>query len=404
MRWILGYRFIATLRLVILLALALGGSPALASNYPGGDSQSRLLQPVASDVQGDDLASLLAAHLGVPVDDASAFLEAQVTFSELVQALSQDHPDSFASSRVLSEPFGFELVFVGGPPEKLPDTVEGFPLSVSEAGQVPAKTLESLRRHIYLELVKTGRADGTTTALDLQSGSVLVSVPQGLEIAPSENLADLLSDPRVNLDSRGLPLMPSMVDQAVRGGARTRFNGDPWCTTAFSVENSSGVGGILPADHCNAERYVHPEDGTTLALDRRGQHTGQWGDVEWYATDETEKAEFYAGDLIPILDVTSVRGASGFSYDDTIGYYGRTSGVGWSNVLYTSGSCGGVDALVIMQTPPTQGGDSGAPWFNGGQAAGIHKGLCFIDGAYRSIFSKAARVDEALGVTIRKKP
>lgn len=157
----------------------------------------------------------------------------------------------------------------------------------------------------------------------------------------------------------------------------------------------------MSADHCDAEIYVKPETGATLVLNLRNEHTGQWGDFEWYSTSDPEGAKFYTSNT-GTRSVVSVSGAGGFSAGEMLYYYGRATGFGWTTVYSSSHSCGGINRLVVMAGDPATGGDSGAPWFVENQAVGIHSGGCIVSGMWRSVFSKAAHVDDAMGVTIKK--
>jgi hypothetical protein len=56
-----------------------------------------------------------------------------------------------------------------------------------------------------------------------------------------------------------------------------------------------------------------------------------------------------------------------------------------------------------MDEDNTVGGDSGGPWSYSTEAAGIHKGDKWIWFGTRNTFTKASRLDEALGVRIRTK-
>jgi hypothetical protein len=59
--------------------------------------------------------------------------------------------------------------------------------------------------------------------------------------------------------------------------------------------------------------------------------------------------------------------------------------------------------LVAMKQDKSDGGDSGAPWFLGNTAAGIHSGGATLDGIGRDLWSKADYLDEALGVKVMLK-
>lgn len=182
------------------------------------------------------------------------------------------------------------------------------------------------------------------------------------------------------------------------------LNGTGPCTTGFTVRNSADVGGVLTAGHCNVNRYIHPEDGSTVTMNFQARHEGQYGDVGWYATPEIEGEKFYISNT-GTRSVLTVACNACFSQNEWIFYYGRVTGFGSAQVKFSSIQCDDIDRLVEMKTHPTKDGDSGAPWFVDNEANGVHAGWCYEDQILRntklSVFSKASRVDEALGVTIK---
>ncbi|GAA0952745.1 hypothetical protein [Actinocorallia libanotica] len=65
------------------------------------------------------------------------------------------------------------------------------------------------------------------------------------------------------------------------------------------------------------------------------------------------------------------------------------------NVAVTT-AAGTASRLMSMETEITEGGDSGGPWFVGGEAMGITKGGYFEGGGRRDLVSQAHLVPSAL--------
>ena len=65
--------------------------------------------------------------------------------------------------------------------------------------------------------------------------------------------------------------------------------------------------------------------------------------------------------------------------------------------------CSGIYCkLVEMDTRTAEAGDSGAPYFSGGTAYGIHRGYDWHPFPWnpRDLFSRASYMDEAIGVSV----
>jgi len=243
------------------------------------------------------------------------------------------------------------------------------------------------------------------TGTDEERGMVTVTLPAGFEPS-SATLRELLKDPRVDVTET---VDPIYVPQDVRGGAwllDATIPGET-CTSGFSVEDASGKGGILTAAHCVVSRYFKPEPGSTpqeLWMHPEGYHYGEWGDVQWFSTDETEQPSFYTGQY-SYRPVYSVQPNAEIFDGETVALWSRKQYTLFVDTIYDdTHTCGPSSRMAVTEAKFTKGGDSGAPWFLAYEAVGIHNGICNVDGAYRSYFTKAGRVDEALGVHIRIHP
>ena len=138
----------------------------------------------------------------------------------------------------------------------------------------------------------------------------------------------------------------------------------------------------------------------------RGEHRGQWGDVEWLGSAEPEPDDFYSDNAI-IRDVAAIEPRANIVLNEAICFYGRTSNFRDCSLQVddVSQSCtnNGVfnDRLVLMDgAGVAAGGDSGGPWFFGNRAYGSMKGFCLPNFPNQITFSVADLYDEALGVVV----
>jgi hypothetical protein len=202
-------------------------------------------------------------------------------------------------------------------------------------------------------------------------------------------------------DSGGL----EVLEAAVRGGSTMYEAGVRECTSSWNVEEQgTGVFGTVTAAHCDPIDFVdditgtNPRAPTTL----QGTHLGTHGDFEWHTTPELETTRFWA-DSDDFRDVLSV--TQNFARNDFVCVYGRTTGVRICDQVYrTDANINSKHHQVIMDEHTTDGGDSGGGWSFVNEAAGVHTGSVDFDGATRSQFSKAKRLDNALNVEVRITP
>ncbi len=152
------------------------------------------------------------------------------------------------------------------------------------------------------------------------------------------------------------------------------------CTTGFSVEHSDGTQGISTAGHCARDQQV---SGVSLHFEREAD--GGSYDVQWHTVDDEDgddDHEFrnlvYDGTHHRLI--TSEKGRSQQSVGEYVCKYGRA----------TRETCGNIASKNYLPDAPYGGnvwirvhkegvdlsksGDSGAPWYRGNAAYGIHHG------------------------------
>jgi len=218
--------------------------------------------------------------------------------------------------------------------------------------------------------------------------------------------------------------------QAVRGGATMNIG----CTTGFTVKQKYGVTrGVLSAAHCTGY-WVTYHDGGSLGvfLQSQGESWNASEDVQWYkphgfgAFPSQVESKFYGVSSTMPTQVTGFITQAGTEKGKRVCHRGITSGFSCGTVVsteyklheppsqntcgssYDSVPCAATWILVgPLQDPDSMapdlkcaGGDSGGPWFSGGQAMGVHVGGGKQNGiCVRGIYMSIDRID-SLGVEL----
>ena len=358
---------------------------------------------------------------------AEQHMHAQRQFARLTALLQKTQSDRFAGSEMAREPGAHATLWFKGSLAG-----EGKALAAMVAEHLEGTSLDGRVRFVdsmrysFMELEE--RADAVAEALDkrgfpgvghavLPGDLVVLSVPEGngFEVteggdgapAPAQEKdeqAERLLD-GTGVDAYGVKVVfykkdaQLEKDHHTRGGRKV-YGGGFQCTSGFTVSRlSDGVTGVATAAHCNGMSTYDAEAVADYALSHRGEHNGNYGDVEWKTTSHIEPAEYWASPT-SLRDVTSINYS--FSKNDVICVYSRMQGTRTCDYVYsTSVSQSGAKKLVAMDNDNTVGGDSGGPYSYGSEASGIVKGAKVIWFKWRGTFSKANLLDEALGVVVR---
>lgn len=399
---------------VAIASCALVGSvfaaPATAGSPVTGNAPTVVQGSTGPEALATDLA-LVAKGRGWTVEEAAAQHAVAEAFGKVQQEISAKHPSAYAGAKLSEKPGGAPTLYVKG---KADDDL----LTRVRAAGVAVEIVDN-RRHSWLELeersvllnhrlVGIGYQD-VVTSFDETTSTVEAVVTRRPNLpAKAEQVLSRLSAE----DARGVRLTMTdgdvASDEAAYGGMSVQDDGVFECTSGWAVQNiGTGTTGVTTAGHCDGiNQIVEPGVGTH-ALTHQAEHRGQWGDIEWKTSTQTEPDDFYAT-ASEVRDVAAVEPRASITVGESVCVYGRSSNSRdcGDTVFRTSISCtnSGVfnDRLVAMNAKNTTiGGDSGGGWSFNFTAFGSHKGGCSVDGATRNAFSVADLFDEALGVSVR---
>jgi streptogrisin C len=361
---------------------------------------------------------LVAVARGWTLEQAVAHRAISDQFGRIQEQLATHRPGVYAGATLSAVPDGAPTLYIKGTADEFVRALvksAKFRIEVIEGQPFSWRELEERSIRLNRQLAGLGFRD-IVTSFDESTATVeaVVTRVPALSASAEQVLAMLPAEFRsgVRLDFTDADIA---IDEHAYGGMGVRDDGVNECTSGWSVTDGATTG-VTTAGHCDGiNEIVEPGVGVH-ALIPRGEHRGQWGDVEWQTSLHIEHpaahiehpAAFYASET-EVRAVAAVEPRANITVGEAICVYGRSSNAqDCSHTVYrTSISCtnSGVfnDRLVAMDTKNTTiPGDSGGPWYFNFTAYGSHKGGCTIDGAMRNVFSVADLYDEALGVTVRR--
>lgn len=338
---------------------------------------------VAEHALSED-ARFHSASSGLPVEISYKRLRAESESAALVAKLRDSYRGRMAGLYIEHEPVYRIVVRLKG------------------GQQEPSRFFDAGAQKVMVEFVPGARHSQAElrSAVDLKISQIRSILPtlQGTytDVRTGEVVLDVLGKENeaqkmrhsvaylLNVPFRVRVLPMPLVRHAVRGSGA--INGGS-CTTTFVVkETASATTGVITAGHCaNGNTTYAGLDSATANLTYQAQAYNASNDVQWYTTDETNEAKFYASASV-LRSLTGRRTQASTAVGNNICHFGQTSGYSCGNVFATdyqpmSYTCNGVtcSATYIAVIPPTTGtglacagGDSGGPWFIGTVAAGIH--------------------------------
>jgi hypothetical protein len=237
---------------------------------------------------------------------------------------------------------------------------------------------------------------------DSAASVVQIGVWEGAKMS-AEEVRQLLND---SLDTSlvGVNVVslddPPVHEASSEGGLHAADPG--FCTTGFTVVNSSGTRRATSAGHCYAditEYFDVGQGGIWQALNFVTKYNNTWGDISLWTTPTAPYTATFRTDSGQ-RDVDSVKQASTMTQGDGICFTGYISGSKCGMVYQVNADCGGDSDnthMILSQQHFVHRGDSGGPAYFGTEAWGSVKGWCATQTASWDSFSKAVNYDEAVG-------
>lgn len=354
----------------------------------------------AAEAGGPDSEAVREAR-GWTREQFAAYEAAEAALDSVTGRLSTQYPHALVGSALAEDPTGPPTVYVKGrAPADLRALAIELGVTLVEDQPYSLDELDVRLAAVQDAMFSAGLKDFAVSADIQRAGAItlVVAVPSGASLDPvlAGIAPEIAKDITVIIED-----VPVVEPQGAFGGMKLQDGGVFLCTSGWTVRRiADGVRGVTGAGHCPAgiDQINHPGHGVHPAFFRQ-EHVGQWGDVEWYTTNEFEPDDFYADEFNNIRDVAAVEPRANIAVGEFICVYGRASNHRDCSLKVENPDvfCGfPQQRLVQMNGAVTIGGDSGGGWSFNFTAYGGHYGLCWG----KSSFSVADLFDEALGVAV----
>lgn len=361
-------------------------------------------------------ALLIAQLRGEPLERVLAALAHQARLDALLAEIGAQYGDVYAGAYTagLGAPVSTIRIKGAVPAALAARVADEERMHLAGGAALSWSELTALGAEVALILEELG-LQGVTTWIDVRAGRINARIPAG-QMEESEIRRLVQNRISVRLPqaaayvARGTLrlLEPGAVGKQVgeqAGGGLPALD-DGWreCTTAYTVTLSDGRRGWVTAAHCAGLNGVLQVDGVVVRSVHVAEHVGLYGDLELHVPVGPPPSNgYHAGDA-SVRAVAAIASPWTINVGDWLCVYGRTSGRQCARLM-SRWLCYHPDerlacGMVAMDAHVTDGGDSGGPWFLGDTAWGIHSGRTRIQGRYRSIWTPAYLIEEALGAAI----
>lgn len=329
----------------------------------------------------------------VSLEEALRRLQLQDDIDGLEPALIEQEGETFAGLWIQHTPqFRIVVAFTRNGQETIRPYIEGQPwaewIEVRPA-VVTLAELEAIQDMAVHVLARLGvRAD---SLIDVVRNHVEVRVTDEVQLNVALQRAGLaLPDHVVVTQVAGL--MRPVAD--ISGGKALSY-----CTSGFSVKNSSGIKGVTTAAHCpNTLSY----NGVNLPFQQ--ERYGYEYDIQWNRADQSFTVRNLVFDGTWNRYIYGTKSRSSQSVGESVCKYGKTTGGSYGTIETKSFRPIGGDAppnatatYIWVRNSPSGGGDSGGPVFWNNTAYGTL--VATTDGT-DFVYMAVNYVTSGLGVTV----
>lgn len=355
-----------------------------------------------------------AEHLGLPIEEVNTFMDFQEAFSNYADQLYDLYPDRISFIRMEEIPARFGIIqFVGDAPQ---EAFQKMNLIEQLGGQVVL--LEdgefSYEQHVERsELSASVLNDlGYTnhvTFFDpiIEKIKLEINLDGSLKKAPSlDQVADQLQAKLNTISSkfgRNLGTVSAedfeleLVDYVAEddgeyiGGLRISNASGGFCTAGFTIIKPGGTKGIVTAGHCGTVTRIESWSGNlSLQLKNDYYNNTNKRDIEWHTVNGHTAWKYFQSSSCCMTPNNGYQTTSGMT-GQSICRYGKASNsqscghtVTKTGVSVTTSGIT-VNKVALTNTTTSTSGDSGGPWFKGGEAFGINKGRYGTQGMFTQI-------------------
>jgi hypothetical protein len=378
-------RLLALGLISILMASTVHSTSAGAAEVPDALTDHQALRADAEK---------FADILGISVDESMQRLEDQRAAASLLDRVAAMSGGRFAGAWIDQNPTWQVQVRLtdGGRLHPIHELAadSGLPIHVAYRPGPGAEALAAKAGSLSAGWAR-GRRGVDGVGVDVRTGGLLIVANPSA--APSAALRGTLPpvDVPVRFERIATPESPTS-----RGGVALDT-----CTAGFSVQNDAGVKGLAYAGHCTSStRYATtPNGSTSFTLTTRGSEWNANSDMKWASLgSHIPSANFYGSSAT----TPTTRSGTGTAYVGLgLCHRGKASGYTCGYVNSTAyapsyscngSACNAVFVRVEGSALANLRGDSGGPWFSGGNAYGIHSGGTVGEVSAGGVFTPVSRL------------
>lgn len=402
--------------------LVLQGAIAYAHESTNAADAAQTVEVAAPQIEDQISAAemqdlmFVAEQSGAPLDEVIERYAWNDNFALAAAEIRDTYPDLFSSAEIVDAHHAW-VAFKGSPPEGVHAVLDSF-ARVAPSVKVELRggegyserELQASIESVHYAVYESPGVRDAATSFDAATRTITTSVvlADGLQESVVTDLNTTAQEALVaaSAKSLGIAAVVDVSDRAVLGGVDSssyHYGGEvlSGCTSGFGTRASSstsGTRGIATAGHCGNSQS---DDGSALTY--QGGHVGTHGDFQWHTGPRTESDDFYAGTAstteTTLRDVSAVGSPT---VGQTLCKNGATNHASCQQVRALNHCNGSACNLVMMGARLAAGGDSGGPIYWGNTAYGLHQGWKYDPAwpADRDLFSRADRIDNALGVWI----
>ncbi|WP_250505512.1 S1 family peptidase [Bowdeniella massiliensis] len=402
--------------------LVLQGAIAYAHESTNAADAAQTVEVAAPQIEDQISAAemqdlmFVAEQSGAPLDEVIERYAWNDNFALAAAEIRDTYPDLFSSAEIVDAHHAW-VAFKGSPPEGVHAVLDSF-ARVAPSVKVELRggegyserELQASIESVHYAVYESPGVRDAATSFDAATRTITTSVvlADGLQESVVTDLNTTAQEALVaaSAKSLGIAAVVDVSDRAVLGGVDSssyHYGGEvlSGCTSGFGTRASSstsGTRGIATAGHCGNSQS---DDGSALTY--QGGHVETHGDFQWHTGPRTESDDFYAGTAstteTTLRDVSAVGSPT---VGQTLCKNGATNHASCQQVRALNHCNGSACNLVMMGARLAAGGDSGGPIYWGNTAYGLHQGWKYDPAwpADRDLFSRADRIDNALGVWI----
>lgn len=365
--------------------LGLAGDAPVYGQVPTEDGEEPQLRSDEAALAMD--AAHLAEDLGVTPDEALAYSERQPLIGEVRQYLAVNAGTTFSDVYIDYAPYRIVVLSLASGENEI-DLISAEARFQELLPFIEVRYVDYTEAFLMTAMEQVGLLAGESgtqsSDADIRTGTVTVWVD-------SEESAANLETAIQKAEASGALLLPAAsINILVGGGAvdedsfagneLNRQNGDPECTSGFSVEQTGGgtLEGVSTAGRCaNMLELANGDD-----INFQAQRNRDNQDVQWHTTPGHTDRPWMRDSPTTVRNVTARKQRADMTIGEAVCKYGRTTeytcGTIKSKTFDPDGSGTTYLATFIRVDDGSNNlsspGDSGGPWFYGTTAYGIHQG------------------------------